>query len=109
MSKLQIMPLGGLGKVTQNMFLYVYENEILIIDCGIGFPDLQMPGVDILIPDTRHLHKLLTEGKQIVGLVLTHGHDDHIAAMPYILPELPEFPIYASPLTAGFAENRLSD
>jgi ribonuclease J len=109
MSSLQIVPLGGMGNVTQNMFLYIYDQEILIVDCGIGFPDHLMPGVDILIPDTRFLLQQLEEGKQIVGMILTHGHDDHIAATPYILPELPEFPIYASALTAGFARNRMSD
>jgi len=111
MSKLEIVPLGGMGQVTQNMYLYVYEDEILIVDCGIGFPDNYMPGVDILIPDVFYLNQLLDQGKKIVGLVLTHGHDDHIAALPYILPELPQqdFPIFGSPLTAGFAEQRMSD
>jgi ribonuclease J len=108
MSDVSIIPLGGMGKVTQNMYLYVSGDEILIIDCGIGFPDIQMYGADILIPDTTYLHSLLDEGKKIVGMILTHGHDDHIGATPYILSELPEFPIYASPLTAGFAENRMS-
>lgn len=109
MPAVQLLPLGGMGSVTQNMFAYVYEDDILIVDCGIGFPDMQMPGVDVLIPDTRFLHQLLEEGKTIVGMVLTHGHDDHIAATPYILPELPTFPIFASALTAGFAENRMAD
>ena len=109
MSKLKIVPLGGLGKVTQNMFLYEYENEILIVDCGIGFPDSYMPGVDILIPDIDYLLQQLDAGKQIIGMVLTHGHDDHIAATPYIMPVLPKFPIYASELTAGFAEQRMRD
>jgi ribonuclease J len=110
MSALKVVPLGGMGKVTQNMFLYIYENEIVILDCGIGFPDHHMPGVDVLIPDTRYVHQLLEEGKQIVGLVLTHGHDDHIGATPYILPEFEmNFPIYGSALTAGFAKNRMKD
>lgn len=109
MSKLKIVPLGGMGKVTQNMFLYEYENEILIVDCGIGFPDSYMPGVDILIPDISYLLKKLDEGSQIAGMILSHGHDDHIAALPYLLPELPEFPIYASALTAGFAQQRMKD
>lgn len=109
MSKLRIIPLGGLGKVTQNMFLYEYENEIVIVDCGIGFPDSYMPGVDVLIPDVEYLLQELEAGKQIVGMVLSHGHDDHIAATPYITPVLPEFPIYASALTAGFAEQRMRD
>lgn len=110
MSKLEIVPLGGMGNVTQNMFLYIYDQEILIVDCGIGFPDVYSPGVDILIPDTYYLMQLLEQGKKIVGMVLTHGHDDHIGALPYILPELPQdFPIYGSPLTAGFADNRIGD
>jgi ribonuclease J len=109
MSKLKIIPLGGMGQVTQNMFLYEYENEILIVDCGIGFPDSYMPGVDVLIPDIEYLLKQLDAGKQIVGMVLSHGHDDHIAATPYLMPVLPKFPIYASPLTAGFAEQRMRE
>jgi len=114
MAELRLTPLGGMGKVTQNMYLYEYEDEILIVDCGIGFPDIQQPGADILIPDIQHLQKLLEEGKRIVGMILTHGHDDHIAATPYILPDLmkegaEEFSIFGSPLTAGFANNRISD
>lgn len=110
MSALSMIPLGGMGKVTQNMYLYMFEKEILIVDCGIGFPDIQQPGADILIPDTQYLHGLLDRGYKIVGMILTHGHDDHIAATPYILPEFPDdFPIFGSPLTAGFAQNRMSD
>ena len=91
------------------MFMYEYEDEILIVDCGIGFPDSYMPGVDILIPDTSYLLKQLDAGKHIVALLLTHGHDDHIAATPYIMPSLPDFPLYASPLTAAFAEQRMRE
>lgn len=109
MSQLKIVALGGMGNVTQNMFLYEYEDEILLVDCGIGFPDSYMPGVDVLIPDVRYLLEALEKGKQIVGQVFTHGHDDHIAAAPYIYSRLPEFPIFASPLTARFAEERLHD
>ncbi len=106
---LKILPLGGIAHVTQNMYLYQYGEEMMIVDCGIGFPDVQMPGVDILIPDTSYLTKQLEEGKRIVGMILSHGHDDHIAALPYLLPNLPDFPIYSSKLTAGFAANRLLD
>ncbi len=109
MSQLRLLPLGGMGKVTQNMYAYEYENEILLFDCGIGFPDVQMLGVDVLIPDISYLLKKLDSGSKIVGMVLSHGHDDHIAATPYLLPSLPEFPIYASPLTAGFARNRMAE
>ena len=106
---LKIIPLGGMGQVTQNMFVYEYNDELLIVDCGIGFPDTHMPGVDILIPDTSYVLKRLDEGAKIVGMILSHGHDDHIGATPYIMPTLPEFPIFASPLTAGFAEQRMLD
>lgn len=109
MNKLKIVPLGGMGEVTQNMFLFQYDQEILIADCGIGFPDLYMPGADVIIPDISYLLSELKQGKKIVGLVFSHGHDDHIAALPYFLPELPDFPIYGSSLTAGFAQNRIKD
>lgn len=109
MSELQFIPLGGMGAVTQNMYAYVYEDEILLIDCGIGFPDHHMPGVDILLPDISPLLKLVESGKTIVGMALTHGHDDHIAALPYLLPRLPSFPIVGSALTIGFARNRVSE
>lgn len=110
MSQLTLIPLGGMGNVTQNMYIYEYGQEILIVDCGIGFPDHYMPGVDILIPDITYLQKRLEQGSRIVGMILSHGHDDHIAATPYLLPHLPDdFPIYASPLTAAFAEQRMHD
>ncbi len=109
MSGLKIIPLGGMGNVTQNMYVYEYENEMLIFDCGIGFPNQYMPGVDVMIPDITYLLEEVEAGKEIVGMVLTHGHDDHIGALPYLLKEMPDFPIYASALTAGFAENRMKD
>lgn len=109
MAELRLIPLGGMGNVTQNMYVYEYGDELLIVDCGIGFPDVYMPGADALIPDTSYLKKQLEAGKKIVGMVLSHGHDDHIGALPYLLPELPNFPIYGSALTAGFAEQRMSD
>ncbi|MFZ1721799.1 MAG: ribonuclease J [Microgenomates group bacterium] len=109
MNSLKIIPLGGMGGVTQNMFLYEMDQEILIIDCGIGFPDHYMPGADILIPDISYLLKKIEEGKTVVGMILSHGHDDHIGALPYLLPALPDFPIFASPLTAGFAEDRMKE
>src|SRR5689334_4205136 len=109
MPNLRIIPIGGMGNVTQNMYVYEYDDEMLIFDCGIGFPTQFMPGVDVLIPDVTYIKDQIDAGKKIVGMILTHGHDDHIGALPYILPELPEFPIYGSPLTAGFAQNRMSE
>ena len=103
---LRLIPIGGMGTVTKNMYVYEEENQILIVDCGIGFPDASMLGVDILIPDVSYLQK---RKEKIVGMLLTHGHDDHIAGLPYILPKLGPIPIYASRLTRGFAENRLKE
>lgn len=109
MSELRLVSLGGVGNVTQNMFVYEYDNEMLLVDCGIGFPDSYMPGVDILIPDISYVLAQVAAGKQIVGMVLTHGHDDHIGALPYLLPHLPVFAIYGSPLTIGFAQERVKE
>lgn len=106
---LKFLPLGGMGGVTQNMYVYQIDQEIMLLDCGIGFPDMYMPGVDTLIPDISYLLDQLSKGAKIIGMVLSHGHDDHIGALPYILPELPEFPIYGSPLTVAFARDRLAD
>src|SRR3989344_9388523 len=110
MNQLKIVPIGGLGKVTQNMYLYEYADEMLMVDCGIGFPDEYMPGVDTLIPDTSYLHEQLKNGKELVGIALTHGHEDHMGALPYILPELKEMPpIWGSELTVAFAQKKLTD
>lgn len=108
--KLKIVPLGA-GDVTKNMFLYEYKNEILIVDCGIGFPKEEMFGIDLVIPDITYLQKKLASGKKIAGLILTHGHDDHIAGLGYILPQIKEvnFGIYTSALTKSFIDTQLKD
>lgn len=108
-STVSIIPLGGIGSVTKNMYLYIFGNDILIVDCGMGFPDAATPGVDFLIPDITHLKKLVAQGKKIVGLLLTHGHEDHIGGVPFVLDQLPPFPIYATPLTAAFVNEKLID
>lgn len=102
---LKIIPLGGMA-VTKNLFVYEGNTGLLLVDCGIGFPDETMFGVDLLLPDISYLE---SAKKPIVGMLLTHGHDDHIAGLPYILPKLPDFPIFASRLTAGFARERLAE
>src|SRR5437667_11243282 len=95
----KFLSLGGEEDVTRNMYLYEYKNQILIVDCGLGFPDETMLGVDLLLPDISYLLELLKSGqKKIVGMVLSHGHEDHIGGLPFILPQLPKFPIYASHL-----------
>ena len=102
----KLIPLGGIGTVTKNMYVYEQDQDILVVDCGIGFPDSTMLGVDILIPDTSYLE---ARKDRIVGMLLTHAHDDHIAGLPYILPKLGNIPIYASKLTKGFAQDRLKE
>ncbi len=107
---LQILPVGGIGKVTQNMYVYQYQDEMLIVDCGIGFPDMYMPGVDAILPDKSFILNQLDKGKKIVGMILSHGHDDHIGALPYLLPDIPQkFPVFGSKLTSAFANQRLKD
>jgi len=106
MNQLSFIPLGGIGDVTKNMYLYEYKDQILIVDCGLGFADETMLGVDLLLPDISYL---LKTKKRIVGMLLTHGHEDHIGALPFVLPQLPDFPIFATPLTAAFANEKLKD
>jgi len=110
---IRIIPLGGMGHVTRNLFVYEYLQgdrvvDRIIVDCGIGFPEEEeIYGVDLLIPDISYL-----KGKEetIRGIILTHGHDDHIGGLPYVLPQFNRsLPIYASKLTAGFAKDTLDD
>ncbi|MCL5970572.1 MAG: ribonuclease J [Patescibacteria group bacterium] len=108
--KIRLIALGGIGDVTKNMYLYEYyppsgNPEILIVDCGVGFPDTHMYGVDLVIPDITYL---LNKTDQIKGIVLTHGHEDHTAALPYILPKL-NAPVFATKLTAALAQVRLEE
>lgn len=110
-STLRLISLGGIGDVTKNMYIYEYRtsphhiSDILIVDCGIGFPDDAMYGIDLVIPDISYLRD---KKDKIRGIVLTHGHDDHIAALPYILPEL-KVPVYGTKLTAAFAQVKLQE
>lgn len=104
-----ITPLGGVGEVTKNMYVYEYNNEMLIVDCGLGFADETMLGVDLLLPDISYVLKALSSGKKLVGILLSHGHEDHIGALPFILPQLPQVPMYASPLTSAFANEKLKE
>ena len=107
MKSLTLIPLGGIGNITRNMYVYEYGQQILIVDCGIGFPDAGMLGVDLLIPDISYLDD---KKQRVVGMLLSHGHDDHIGGLPYILPQLGDhFPIYGSKLTVGFAKDRLKE
>lgn len=109
--------LGGLEDVTRNLYVYDYKDQILIVDCGLGFPDETMLGVDLLLPDITYLLDIIKTGKKkIIGMLLTHGHEDHIGGTPFILPQLMptgrndlKFPIYASPLTAALTNAKLKE
>ena len=99
------MMLGGLNEIGKNLAVIEYENDIIMIDCGLGFPDEDMLGVDLVIPDTTYLEK---NADRIRGLFLTHGHEDHIGAIPYVLRKL-DIPVYGTRLTLGIIENKLME
>ena len=104
-NKLRIIPLGGLGEVGKNMMVYEYGKNILIVDTGIMFPDHDMPGIDYIIPDFEYIK----ENKDLVrGIIITHGHMDHVGAISYVLEEV-NVPVYATKLTKGFIELNLSE
>lgn len=104
-TKLKILPLGGLEQIGMNITVFEYENDIIIVDCGIAFPEDEMLGIDLVIPDVDYL-KMNRE--KIRGIVLTHGHEDHIGALPYILKEI-NVPVYGTKLTIGLVENKLKE
>lgn len=102
---LRIIPLGGVGDVTKNMYIYECGSDIIIVDCGVGFPDEAMPGVDLVIPDISYLRGKVNN---IRGIIITHGHEDHIGGLAYIWPEL-QVPIYTQRLTAGFIRAKFTE
>ena len=104
-SKLKIIPLGGLEQIGLNITAFEYEDSIIVVDCGLAFPEDDMLGIDLVIPDVTYLKE---NADKVKGFMITHGHEDHIGALPYVLKELP-VPIYATKLTMGIIENKLTE
>ncbi len=103
---LRIIPLGGLNEIGKNMTCYEYNDDMFIVDCGLAFPDETMLGVDIVIPDFSYVTK--TNKDKVKGIFITHGHEDHIGALPYLLKEV-NAPVYATRLTIGLIKNKLTE
>src|SRR3989344_2339624 len=105
MDKLRFIALSGTTGVTENMYLYEYRDEILVVDCGVDFPEEATFGIDLVIPDFTYL----VENKaKIKGILISHGHEDHLGALPFLFNEL-QAPIYATELVAAFIEDKFSD
>ncbi|MFZ2538047.1 MAG: ribonuclease J, partial [Oscillospiraceae bacterium] len=102
---IHIIPLGGLNEIGKNMTAYECQGDIFIVDCGLAFPDADMLGVDLVIPDFNYVEKNIAN---IKGLVITHGHEDHIGSIPYLLKKF-DIPIYASPLALGLIKGKLKE
>ena len=103
--KLKIIPLGGVGEIGKNMTVMEYGSDIIIVDCGMSFPDEEMPGIDVVIPDMTYIEK---NAANVRGILITHGHEDHIGAVPYALQKL-NVPVYATKLTIALIEQKLTE
>ena len=103
--KLKIIPLGGMEQIGMNITAFEYEDSIIVVDCGLAFPENDMLGVDLVIPDVTYLKDNIDKVK---GFFITHGHEDHIGAIPFVLRDI-NVPIYATKLTIGLIEHKLEE
>ena len=104
-NKLKIIPLGGVGEIGKNMTVLEYNNDIVVVDCGLIFPDDEMPGIDVVIPDMQYLQE---NRQKLKGFLITHGHEDHIGALPYALKEF-NVPVYGTAFTMALVEHKLDE
>ena len=103
---LRVIPLGGVGEIGKNMYVFEYRDEIVVIDCGLMFPDEEMFGIDLVIPDIAYLKE---RRDHVKAFLITHAHEDHVGALPYVLPEFPGVPVYASTLARGLLGNKIKE
>ncbi len=103
---LRIIPLGGVGEIGKNMYVFEYGDDIVVIDCGLMFPDEEMFGIDLVIPDVTYLKE---NRSKVRAFLITHAHEDHVGGLPYVLPEFPGVPVYASTLARGLLGNKIKE
>lgn len=103
---LRIIPLGGVGEIGKNMYVFEYGDEIVVIDCGLMFPDEEMFGIDLVVPDVTYLRE---RRDKVKAFLITHAHEDHVGGLPYVLPEFPGVPVYASTLARGLLGNKIRE
>jgi ribonuclease J len=103
---LRIVPLGGLGEIGKNMTVFEFADEIIVVDCGLAFPEEEMYGIDIVIPEIAYLRE---QRDKVKAFVITHAHEDHVGALPYVLPDFPGVPVYASTLARGLLSNKIKE